>query len=71
MQRYHLQKGAGHYGIFSGRKFKHFIVPIIKDFIYDFDKTNFKQSKLKNSHYERALPAWIVFFVIARKNCKF
>ncbi len=47
MQRYHLQKGAGHYGVFSGSKFKQFIVPIIKDFIYDFDKTNFKQSKLK------------------------
>ena len=47
MKRYHLQKGAGHYGVFSGSKFKQFIVPIIKDFIYDFDKTNFKQSKLK------------------------
>ncbi|WP_040256203.1 polyhydroxyalkanoate depolymerase [Rickettsia hoogstraalii] len=47
MKRYHLQKGVGHYGVFSGSKFKQFIVPIIKDFIYDFDKTNFKQSKLK------------------------
>lgn len=45
MKRYHLQKGAGHYGVFSGSK--QCIVPIIKDFIYDFDKTNFKQSKLK------------------------
>ncbi len=37
MKRYHLQEGVGHYGTFSGSKFKKFIVPIIKDFIYHFD----------------------------------
>lgn len=47
MKKYHLQKGAGHYGVFSGSKFKQFIVPIIKSFIYDFDKANFKQTKTK------------------------
>ncbi|WP_341761351.1 polyhydroxyalkanoate depolymerase [Candidatus Tisiphia endosymbiont of Thecophora atra] len=34
MKKYHLQKGVGHYGLFSGSKFKQFIVPIIRDFIY-------------------------------------
>ncbi|HJD55435.1 MAG TPA: polyhydroxyalkanoate depolymerase [Rickettsia endosymbiont of Pyrocoelia pectoralis] len=46
MKRYHLQKGAGHYGVFSGSKFKQFIVPVIKDFIYGFDKSTFKQTKV-------------------------
>ena len=37
-KQYHLQKGVGHYGVFSGSKFKLQIVPVIKDFIYKFDK---------------------------------
>lgn len=36
MKKYHLQKGVGHYGLFSGSKFKQFIVPIIRDFIYSY-----------------------------------
>lgn len=40
MKRYYLQEGAGHYGTFSGSKFKKFIVPIIKDFIYQHDNNN-------------------------------
>lgn len=36
--RYHLQKNVGHYGVFSGSKFRDEIVPIIRDFIYKFDK---------------------------------
>ncbi len=40
MKRYHLQEGAGHYGTFSGSKFNKFIVPVIKDFIYQYDATN-------------------------------
>ncbi|AFE52271.1 poly-beta-hydroxyalkanoate depolymerase [Rickettsia prowazekii str. GvV257] len=47
MKRYHLQNGVGHYGVFSGSKFKQFIVPLIKEFIYDFDKTNVQKLKLK------------------------
>ncbi|WPY00343.1 Polyhydroxyalkanoate depolymerase [Candidatus Trichorickettsia mobilis] len=34
MKKYHLQKGVGHYGVFSGSKFRQFIVPEIRDFIY-------------------------------------
>jgi poly(3-hydroxybutyrate) depolymerase len=34
MRKYYLQPGVGHYGVFSGSKFKEFIVPIIADFVY-------------------------------------
>lgn len=34
---YYMQKGVGHYGVFSGSKFKQFTVPVIKDFIYAAD----------------------------------
>jgi poly(3-hydroxybutyrate) depolymerase len=33
-KHYHLQKGVGHYGIFSGSKFRQHIVPVIRDFVY-------------------------------------
>lgn len=45
MKRYHLQEGAGHYGIFSGSKFEKYILPVIKNFIYDFDKANLAKNK--------------------------
>lgn len=32
-QKYHLQKGVGHYGIFNGRRFKEHVVPVIVDFM--------------------------------------
>ncbi|AVP87092.1 hypothetical protein phytr_1320 [Candidatus Phycorickettsia trachydisci] len=31
---YHLQEGVGHYGVFSGRRFKTIIAPAIKEFVY-------------------------------------
>ena len=31
---YHLQDGVGHYGSFTGSKFRQFIVPKIKEFVY-------------------------------------
>lgn len=34
MKRYHLQKGVGHYGAFSGSKFRNVIVPAMKEFVY-------------------------------------
>ena len=34
---YYLQKGVGHYGSFSGSKFRNIIVPEIKDFVYEND----------------------------------
>jgi poly(3-hydroxybutyrate) depolymerase len=38
MKEYYLQKGVGHYGVFSGSKFRQFIVPVIRDFIYKLEK---------------------------------
>jgi len=34
---YYLQKGVGHYGSFSGSKFKAYITPKIKEFVYAHD----------------------------------
>ncbi|NRB10631.1 MAG: polyhydroxyalkanoate depolymerase, partial [Rickettsiaceae bacterium] len=36
-KQYYLQKGVGHYGLFSGSKFRNIIVPEIKEFIYAND----------------------------------
>ncbi len=36
MRRHHLQEGAGHYGIFSGSKFRRFVKPIITEFIHKY-----------------------------------
>jgi poly(3-hydroxybutyrate) depolymerase len=33
MKKYHLQKGVGHYGVFSGSKFRKNIAPLIGEFI--------------------------------------
>jgi poly(3-hydroxybutyrate) depolymerase len=32
-KRHHLQMGVGHYGVFSGSKFRRDVVPVINDFI--------------------------------------
>jgi len=37
MKRYHLQKGAGHYGVFNGSKWRDEIAPVIEDFIREHD----------------------------------
>lgn len=34
MKQYYMQKGVGHYGAFSGSKFRKLIVPEIKEFVY-------------------------------------
>lgn len=36
MRRHHVQPGAGHYGIFSGSKFRKHIRPLITDFIHKY-----------------------------------
>lgn len=38
MRKHHVQQGAGHYGIFSGSKFRKFIRPLISEFIKKYDK---------------------------------
>ena len=37
MKRYHLAKGAGHYGIFNGSKWRETIAPILEDWMATFD----------------------------------
>ncbi|MCC6595556.1 MAG: polyhydroxyalkanoate depolymerase, partial [Rhodanobacteraceae bacterium] len=38
-RRQHLQvQGAGHYGIFSGRRWREVVYPDVRDFIRRFDK---------------------------------
>lgn len=37
-KQYHLQKGVGHYGVFSGSKFRNEIAPVISKFIQKWDK---------------------------------
>ena len=34
---YYLQKDVGHYGIFNGRKFREFVIPVIREFIKKHD----------------------------------
>ena len=36
-KKYHLAKGAGHYGIFNGRKWREKIAPVVEKFIADHD----------------------------------
>ena len=38
MKAYHLQKGVGHYGVFSGGKWRHEIAPKVKAFIREHDR---------------------------------
>lgn len=49
-KHYHLQHGVGHYGVFSGSKFRQHVMPVIRDFIYKWDiedSTTQKQNKAK------------------------
>lgn len=46
MKRYYLQKGAGHYGVFNGSKFRKQIAPRIKEFMREFDR-ELNKPKLK------------------------
>lgn len=38
MHGHHLQPGVGHYGVFSGSKWRNFVAPKIEEFIKKFDK---------------------------------
>ncbi|UAA37329.1 polyhydroxyalkanoate depolymerase [Paraneptunicella aestuarii] len=37
LRRHHLQEGAGHYGIFSGSKFRDHVRPLISEFIHKYN----------------------------------
>ena len=47
MKRYHLQKGTGHYGVFTGSKFRRDIAPLIRQFIQDFDRADHGSPSLR------------------------
>ena len=36
MKRYHLQHGAGHYGVFNGRRWTNEIYPLLREFIQTY-----------------------------------
>jgi poly(3-hydroxybutyrate) depolymerase len=38
MHAHYLQPGVGHYGVFSGSKWRQFVAPQIEEFIQKFDK---------------------------------
>jgi poly(3-hydroxybutyrate) depolymerase len=40
-KRHHLQVSVGHYGVFSGSKFRGEIYPQIRDFIADMSRANY------------------------------
>jgi poly(3-hydroxybutyrate) depolymerase len=37
LKQHHMQPGAGHYGVFSGRRWQQEIYPIVRDMIYQMD----------------------------------
>ena len=39
MRKHHVQQGAGHYGIFSGSKFRKHIRPLVTEFIHKYDNS--------------------------------
>lgn len=48
MKRYYLQPGVGHYGVFSGSKWRKFVAVKVEEFIREYDKeigTYWKKSK--------------------------
>ncbi len=53
----HLEvKGAGHYGIFSGRRWRDMVYPAVKAFIHDADKALAKQTRAQTAPEKIAKP---------------
>ncbi len=51
MHDHHLQPGVGHYGVFSGSKWRAFVAPKIEEFIAKFDKeigTYYRKKRVLN-----------------------
>jgi poly(3-hydroxybutyrate) depolymerase len=53
-KKYHLQKDVGHFGIFNGRRYRQFIVPIVVDFV---EKTTKGLGNKKASHVVKTTAA--------------
>ncbi|XVN43304.1 MAG: polyhydroxyalkanoate depolymerase [Candidatus Rickettsia vulgarisii] len=56
MKEYYLQHGAGHYGTFSGSRFRQYIVPVMKDFIYKYDHHHNKNDDNHKSADKKPVP---------------
>jgi len=49
LKQHHMQPGAGHYGVFSGRRWQNEIYPIVRDMIYQMDaRGRSVESSLRN-----------------------
>lgn len=53
-KKYHLQKDVGHYGIFNGKRYRDYIVPLIVDFV---KKNPIKKAASSNSVKAEVSPA--------------
>ncbi|MCE3231829.1 MAG: Poly-beta-hydroxyalkanoate depolymerase [Rickettsiaceae bacterium] len=58
-KKYHLQKDVGHYGIFNGRRYREFVVPVIVSFVAKNAETEgHKKNKKATAHSaEKTAPA--------------
>jgi poly(3-hydroxybutyrate) depolymerase len=55
-QRHYEVKGAGHYGIFSGRRWRDLVYPQVKDFIANYDAPQGKKAAVKAAPAKRSAP---------------
>ena len=56
-KRHFEAKGAGHYGIFSGRRWRELVYPAVKEFILEAHKAAKKPSKVVSADINTAQPA--------------
>src|SRR3990167_3293395 len=54
-QRHHEAKGAGHYGIFSGRRWREQVYPLVRSFILEHQKSQAKAPATAAAPAEKAL----------------
>lgn len=54
MEQYHLQKQAGHYGLFSGSRWRNEVRPVVTKFIHEFDGHTISVPKKKVTKSELA-----------------
>jgi poly(3-hydroxybutyrate) depolymerase len=54
-KKYHLQEDVGHFGIFNGRRYRKFVVPIVVDFVEKTTK-GLKRNKKASHVVNRAAP---------------
>lgn len=57
MKHYHMQQKAGHYGLFSGSRWRNEVRPVVSDFIKQFDghKTSVKKKPMTKSQLAKIM----------------